>query len=217
MINIQNIQIAKTLIVLLVCCLFSTSSYSQERKIVGNTLVYVNESDSVTRDSTATEKYDIDKYFNPNMTDEERALHKQNIQQFSDRIEENPNDVAAYVNRGAYYSYLGLYVQAIKDYDAAIEIYPNIPEVYYNRALAKARFVYTLDACMDLKKAYELGLAQAKALIDQNCRKHKEAMENQDPEDGGEENNGDNSEEGGEDNNNGNNGSSGSNNSGTGG
>ncbi len=159
-----------------VSAFYSNNLHAQQRKIVGNTLVQVTEEDTTKAEKTATEEYDIEKYFNPNMTDEERALHKQNIQQFTERIEANPSDVAAYVNRGAYYSYLGLYVQAIKDYDKAVEIYPNIPEVYYNRALAKARFVYTLDACMDLKKANELGLPQAKALIDQNCKRHKPAM-----------------------------------------
>lgn len=150
--------------------------FSQKRKIVGNTLIYVNEPDSAEKEAK-TEAFDIDKYFNPNISDEERALHKKNIQQFSDRITSNPKDVSAYVNRGAYYSYLGLYPQAIKDYDKAIELYPSIPEVWYNRGLAKARFVYTLDACQDLKKAQDLGLAQAKGVIIQNCGRHLANLE----------------------------------------
>lgn len=150
----------------------STKLNAQKRKIVGNTLIYVNETDSAETE-TKTEEFDIDKYFNPNISDEERALHKKNIQQFTDRIKANPNDVSAYVNRGAYYSYLGLYPQAIKDYDKAIELYPGIPEVWYNRGLAKARFVYTLDACQDLKKAQDLGLAQAKGVIIQNCGRYR--------------------------------------------
>lgn len=148
-------------------------SFSQTKKIVGNTLVYVNESDTtVTRDSTATEKFDVEKYFNPNMSDEERAMHKKNIVQFSERIENNPNDINAYVNRGAYFAYMGLYVEAIKDYDKAIDLYPDIPEVYYNRSLAKARFMFTLDACRDMKKASDLGMDAATEVLEQNCRRH---------------------------------------------
>jgi tetratricopeptide (TPR) repeat protein len=176
LVNKLSSKILTLLMLFSVVLTLSNQVVAQERKIVGNTLVFVTDADSVKRDSTATEKYDIEKYFNPSMSEEERALHKQNIQQFSDRIDSNINDVSAYVNRGAYYSYLGLYVQAINDYDKAIEIYPNIPEVYYNRALAKARFVYTLDACLDLKKANELGLPQAQALINQNCRRHIQTM-----------------------------------------
>lgn len=155
---------------------FSTDVNAQKRKIVGNTLIFVNESDS-TEAEAETEEFDIDKYFNPNISEEERALHKKNIQQFTDRIKANPNDVSAYVNRGAYYSYLGLYPQAIKDYNKAIELYPGIPEVWYNRGLAKARFVYTLDACKDLKKAQDLGLAQAKGVIIQNCGRYRAQLE----------------------------------------
>ena len=173
--QIKSFNISKQTILITVFCLIGglmTNVKAQKRKIVGNTLIYVNHADS-TKEEAKTESFDIDKYFNPNISDEERAIHKKNIQQFSDRIASKPSDVSAYVNRGAYFSYLGLYVQAIKDYDKAIELYPGIPEVWYNRGLAKARFVYTLDACKDLKKAQDLGLAQAKGVIIQNCGRYR--------------------------------------------
>lgn len=175
--TISNISAKLFLIALLLLAGgLSSKLNAQKRKIIGNTLIYVNESDS-TEVEAETEEFDIDKYFNPNISDEERALHKKNIQQFTDRIKANPNDVSAYVNRGAYYSYLGLYPQAIKDYDKAIELYPGIPEVWYNRGLAKARFVYSLDACKDLKKAEGLGLAQAKGVIIHNCGRYRAQLE----------------------------------------
>ena len=54
----------------------------------------------------------------------------------------------------------------------AIEINDQQPIVYYNRALSKARFFYTYDACLDLKKARDLGLQQANTLMMQQCGKH---------------------------------------------
>ena len=71
---------------------------------------------------------------------------------------------------------LGLHVQAINDYNQALKIDPDQPIIYYNRALSKARFFYTYDACLDLKKSSNLGLLQADKLLNTKCGKHLEQL-----------------------------------------
>lgn len=121
--------------------------------------------------------YDIDDLFNLDLTEAERAQAKAIIEVFTQQINEDSTDAAAYINRGAYWSQLGLHVQAIKDYNRALEIDSTQPIVYYNRAISKARFFYTYDACLDLKRAYDLGLQQAGELLNTKCGRHRAKLE----------------------------------------
>jgi tetratricopeptide (TPR) repeat protein len=121
--------------------------------------------------------YDLEDLFNLDLTEAERAQAKAIIEVFTQQIKEDSTDVAAYINRGAYWSQLGLHVQAIKDYNEALAIDSNQPIVYYNRALSKARFFYTYDACLDLKRANDLGLQQAGNLLNTKCGRHKAKLE----------------------------------------
>ncbi|MFM7024264.1 MAG: tetratricopeptide repeat protein [Flavobacteriales bacterium] len=114
----------------------------------------------------------VDKYFNTELSEVERKKREAAIAFFDNQIKEDSTDLSAYMNRGAYYAELGLHVQAIKDYNKALSIEPNQAIVYYNRALSKARFMYTLDACKDLKKAGELGLEQSTRLMVQKCGRY---------------------------------------------
>jgi len=116
--------------------------------------------------------YDVSDLFNLNLSESERAQAKAIIEVFSEQIDEDSSNIGAYVNRGSYWATLGLHVQAIKDYDKALEINDKQSIIYYNRALSKARFFYTFDACLDLKQARDLGLQQANTLMMQQCGKH---------------------------------------------
>jgi len=134
--------------------------------------------DSTKADSTSSQKidtsvdYDVSDLFNLDLSESERAQAKAIIEVFSQQIEEDTSDIGAYINRGSYWATLGLHVQAIKDYDRALDIDDQQPIIYYNRALSKARFFYTFDACLDLKKARDLGLQQANTLMMQQCGRH---------------------------------------------
>jgi len=118
-------------------------------------------------------EYSVDKYFNTEISEAERQKRQAAINFFNEQIKADSTNLSAYMNRGAYYAELGLHVQAIKDYNKALTIEPHQAIVYYNRALSKARFMYTLDACKDLKKAGELGFAQATSLMDARCGRYK--------------------------------------------
>jgi tetratricopeptide (TPR) repeat protein len=142
--------------------------------------------DGVTIDSTtAKEKqkidtsvdYDLTDLFNLNLSESERAQAKAIIAVFTDQINNDTSNISAYINRGSYWATLGLHVQAIKDYNRALLIDENQPIIYYNRALSKARFFYTYDACTDLKKSRDLGLQQAGVILSQKCGRHKAKLD----------------------------------------
>lgn len=134
--------------------------------------------DSTKSDSATAQKidtsvdYDVTDLFNLDLSEAERAQAKAIIEVFTQQIKEDTEDISAYINRGSYWATLGLHVQAIKDYDRALDIDDQQPIIYFNRALSKARFFYTYDACLDLKKARDLGLMQANALMMQQCGRH---------------------------------------------
>jgi hypothetical protein len=62
------------------------------------------------------------------------------------------------------------YAGAIDDYSSSIELYPTDPETYYQRALVKMSMNNKYDACLDFKRAEELGSAEAKAALKKNCK-----------------------------------------------
>ena len=59
---------------------------------------------------------------------------------------------------------------AVDDYSSSIELYPGDPETYYQRGLAKLNMNNQYDACLDFKRADELGSDEAKAAIKKNCK-----------------------------------------------
>lgn len=173
-------KVNRILLTLLICvlsmCVHAQKTYVPKLKPFEDNTKGVN-IDSLKADTTSAVKntevnYDVSDLFNLSLSESERAQAKAIIEVFSEQINEDSSNIGAYVNRGSYWATLGLHVQAIKDYDRAIEINDQQPIVYYNRALSKARFFYTYDACLDLKKARDLGLQQANTLMMQQCGKH---------------------------------------------
>lgn len=161
---------------------FGTSFVHAQKVYVPKTTPFKDKSkgvnvDSVQRDTLSKVRntevnYDVSDLFNLDLSESERAQAKAIIEVFSEQIDEDSSNLGAYINRGSYWATLGLHVQAIKDYDKAISISNQQPIIYYNRALSKARFFYTFDACLDLKQARDLGLQQANTLMVQQCGKH---------------------------------------------
>tara|TARA_Y100000589_G_scaffold92405_1_gene87213 strand:+ start:6986 stop:7591 length:606 start_codon:yes stop_codon:yes gene_type:complete len=185
-----KIKMNKTILVFLLSAL-SVCVYAQKTYVPKPT-PYEDKSKGVSIDSLKTDTtsgqinntsvdYDVSDLFNLNLSESERAQAKAIIEVFSEQIDEDSSNIGAYVNRGSYWATLGLHVQAIKDYDKAIEINDQQPIIYYNRALSKARFFYTFDACLDLKQARDLGLQQANTLLMQQCGKHMAKLKSYKP------------------------------------
>jgi len=188
--NIVDIEVKKVFLFCLIS-LFSISLYSQ-RTYIPKPTPYKDPTKGVNIDSLKTDTtsgqinntsvdYDVSDLFNLNLSESERAQAKAIIEVFTEQIDEDSSNIGAYVNRGSYWATLGLHVQAIKDYDKALEINDQQPIIYYNRALSKARFFYTFDACLDLKQASDLGLQQAQTLMMQQCGKHMAKLKSYKP------------------------------------
>ena len=176
-----KIKVKKNFLIILICllstCLYAQKTYIPKPKPYNDPTKGVN-IDSLKTDTISGQinntsvEYDVSDLFNLNLSESERAQAKAIIDVFSEQIDEDSSNIGAYINRGSYWATLGLHVQAIKDYDKALEIDNQQPIIYYNRALSKARFFYTFDACLDLKQARDLGLQQANTLMMQQCGKH---------------------------------------------
>jgi tetratricopeptide (TPR) repeat protein len=63
----------------------------------------------------------------------------------------------AWLSRGNVLMKQAKYKEAIEDYTVAITFRPDYALAYYNRAIAKEKLKLNADACIDLKRAIELG------------------------------------------------------------
>lgn len=111
----------------------------------------------------------LDKYFNTSLTQDQRQTIYKQIADYSEKIRQAPENPANYINRGVCYAQMGMYPDAINNYNNALKKDSLLPEAYYNRGIARGRFRYTKNACIDIQRAYQLGLTQAKKLFDKKC------------------------------------------------
>jgi len=119
---------------------------------------------------------ELNNYFNTSLSQDQRQAIYKKIADYSGKIRQNPKNPNNYINRGVCYAKMGLYPDAICDYDNAIKIDSLIPEAYYNRGIARGRFRYTKNACIDILKAYQMGLTQAKNLFDKKCGMYRSVL-----------------------------------------
>ena len=133
---------------------------------------------AVSAQETAVDSADqkVEQYYNTDLTDSARTAIKAQIAHMDQYLAQDSTRAAAYLQRGFYYGQLGLMVQAIEDYDRAIALDDSMAIAYFNRAIAKARFRWTMEACMDMKMAQILGLDQAQAVVDANCVLYKRTI-----------------------------------------
>lgn len=81
-----------------------------------------------------------------------------------------PQYAIPYEYRGECYVALGKKDQALKDFNTAIDIDENYGEPYYQRAILKKDNNQKNDACLDLKKASNLGVTKSSDLfVDYFC------------------------------------------------
>ncbi|MDL2208211.1 tetratricopeptide repeat protein [Parabacteroides sp. OttesenSCG-928-O15] len=65
------------------------------------------------------------------------AIHFNSINQLSQQIQQNPQDVAAYFARAIDYMLVQDFQEAMQDYDRVIELDPDFNMAYYNRAVVR--------------------------------------------------------------------------------
>ena len=95
-------------------------------------------------------------------------MHQQAIDDFSSAIRINPDNVAAYNNRGNVYGKLDVHQLAIDNFSNAIRINPDYADAYLNRGITKEKFGKYY--CDDYKKACELGEKKACSWFSSQCK-----------------------------------------------
>ena len=86
----------------------------------------------------------------------EKVQYDKAVSEFTDAIEMNPGDAAAYCNRGAAHAKTGRYDWAISDYSKALEINPQFAKAFYNRGVAYYRKGQHNLAISDYARAIEI-------------------------------------------------------------
>jgi tetratricopeptide (TPR) repeat protein len=89
---------------------------------------------------------------------------------YTKAIELDDTDPLYYDNRALCKNEKEDYVGAIEDYTSSIELYPSDPETFFQRGLVKLSMNNKYDACLDFKRAEELGSLEAKSVIKKNCK-----------------------------------------------
>lgn len=119
----------------------------------------------------------IEKYYNTGISDSLRNYYKAQIEHMNKYILKDSLNSKAFLQRGIYYGQLGFQVKAIADYDKSLKLDSNESIAYFNRGLAKARFIYSYDACYDIKKAHSLGIDAAENIYKSYCRMYHSQIE----------------------------------------
>ena len=117
------------------------------------------------------------------MDEKEKEELLKKIEEYTKKIEKEPNNASNYYNRGFTYFLLKKYEEAIKDYDKAIELNPNNASYYNNRGISFNNLKEYEKAINDYNKAIELNPSYALAYNNRgvsldNLKKYNEAINN---------------------------------------
>ncbi len=96
--------------------------------------------------------------------------YKGAVDDYSEAIKQDNKLTDAYFNRGLSYAYQNDFPNAIKDYTEVIARQPNYAMAYYVRGVAYISLDQFKDGCPDLKKAAELGNAEANKAMKTYCK-----------------------------------------------
>ncbi|MEI7898491.1 MAG: tetratricopeptide repeat protein [bacterium] len=90
--------------------------------------------------------------------------------EYDKAVKPDPEDAVPLKKRKQLKGNFEPYRGEIADYTRSIEINPAYPDAYYARAMATIRLERPDNACRDLKKALELGVAEAADPIGLYCK-----------------------------------------------
>ena len=95
--------------------------------------------------------------------EETQAAYQKAIAYYTEALEQKPDLLEAYVNRGIIYNDIDKVDEALKNYNIAIQLSPNHTEAYYNRGFAYLDKADLDSAIADFTKIIELEPEQAGA------------------------------------------------------
>ncbi|UII24013.1 tetratricopeptide repeat protein [Fulvivirga ligni] len=120
--------------------------------------------EAIKMDSTYAEGHNLIglEYYN-------QELYNEAINSFNEAIAINGKEAVYYDNRARAKSEKMDYVGAIEDLSHSINLYPDDASIYYLRGLTKQHINEKFDACLDFKKASEMGLDEASDTMNDYC------------------------------------------------
>lgn len=127
---------------------------------------YYSRAQVTTNDSSQVK---LEQYFNTSISDSLRNVYKAKIDHISKYLIKDSLNPQAFLERGMCFTILGLHNKSIIDYNKTIQLDSTNGVAYFNRGLAKARFIYSIEACRDLKLAYDYGVDNAQVILIQQC------------------------------------------------
>jgi tetratricopeptide (TPR) repeat protein len=95
------------------------------------------------------------------LTDEQVTRHFHSIDEFSARIDKNPQDVRAYFGRGMDFMVLQDLSSAIDDYSRVIHLDPDLATAYFNRATVRYRQLEINDNTSGMSTSAEMQIHAA--------------------------------------------------------
>ncbi len=107
--------------------------------------------------------------FNLGIAYKEANLLNESIETFSILISKKPDFPNAYYERGFVYGKMGLFPQAKFDMDESIRFQPQHGPSYFFRGRSYEAVGDMNSACMDWRKAKELGVTEADNFLQQKC------------------------------------------------
>jgi tetratricopeptide (TPR) repeat protein len=90
---------------------------------------------------------------------------------YTKAIDLKENYAKAWMNRGNVLLKMERYADAIDDYNVALIYWPEYSLAFYNRAMAKSKLKKHDEACIDIKRAEELGMKVEGKVKDKICSK----------------------------------------------
>ncbi|MFZ4520568.1 MAG: tetratricopeptide repeat protein [Bacteroidales bacterium] len=111
-----------------------------------------------------------DAYFNRGVLKNELADYPGAISDIREAINLDPSCGKCYYSLGLANYNAKFYDEAITSFSTCISMNPSSGNAYYYRGLARYESGNPDSCCSDLKKAYSLGISEAKPIIDQHCR-----------------------------------------------
>jgi Tfp pilus assembly protein PilF len=100
-------------------------------------------------------------YYNRGTVYGHLGQYQRTIDDCNEALRLKPDYVNAYNNRGNAYAALGFYQKAIEDYNTAIYLMPDYIPVYINRGNTYLKSGDEKSACLDVRRACELGNCKA--------------------------------------------------------
>jgi len=91
------------------------------------------------------------------------------IASYDKAIELNPRFAQAYDSRGRSKGVTKDYKGALSDFTMAIDLDPQNAKAYYGSGFSKILLDKTESGCADVKKAKEMGYAEAESILKQYC------------------------------------------------